>query len=128
MKGSINELIKLQALAALARQVVGPMLFCVAEWTVDTDVIRLLSRWQSDEMLHYLHSLAEPLMRNFASQMLLGGAFTLTLIPNQDCPSFTHSKEAYPPTLNGLLEDNSTSRTSISLELDARRGGKGNGS
>ena len=53
---------------------------------VDTDVIRLLGRWRSDEMLRYLHTSAEPLMRNFASQMLSGGAFTL--IPNQDCPSF----------------------------------------
>lgn len=53
---------------------------------VDTDVIRLLGRWRSDEMLRYLHTSAEPLMRNFARQMLSGGAFTL--IPNQDCPSF----------------------------------------
>ena len=28
---------------------------------------------------------------------------------------------------NGLLEDDNTSRTSISLELDVRRGGKGKG-
>jgi hypothetical protein len=53
---------------------------------VDTDVIRLLGRWRSDEMLRYLHTSAEPLMRNYARQMLAGGAFTL--IPNQDCPSF----------------------------------------
>jgi hypothetical protein len=53
---------------------------------VDTDVIRLLGRWRSDEMLKYLHTSAEPLMRDYARQMLSGGAFTL--IPNQDCPSF----------------------------------------
>lgn len=53
---------------------------------VDTDVIRLLGRWRSDEMLRYLHTSAEPLMRNFAGKMLSGGEFTL--IPNQDCPSF----------------------------------------
>jgi len=53
---------------------------------VDTDVIRLLGRWRSDEMLKYLHTSAEPLMRDYARQMLTGGAFTL--IPNQDCPSF----------------------------------------
>lgn len=53
---------------------------------VDTDVIRLLGRWRSDEMLRYLHTSAEPLMRDYARQMLAGGAFTL--IPNQDCPSF----------------------------------------
>ena len=53
---------------------------------VDTDVIRLLGRWRSDEMLRYLHTSAEPLMRDYARQMLSGGVFTL--IPNQDCPSF----------------------------------------
>lgn len=53
---------------------------------VDTDVIRLIGRWRSDEMLKYLHTSAEPLMRDFAKQMLSGGTFTL--IPNQACPSF----------------------------------------
>lgn len=53
---------------------------------VDTDVIRLIGRWRSDEMLKYLHTSAEPLMRDYAKQMLSGGSFTL--IPNQDCPSF----------------------------------------
>ena len=53
---------------------------------VDTDVIRLIGRWRSDEMLHYLHVQAEPIMRNFARRMLSGGAFTL--LPNQDVPMF----------------------------------------
>jgi hypothetical protein len=47
---------------------------------VDTDRIRLLGRWRSDEMLRYLHVQAEPVMRNFASQMLAGGHFAL--LPN----------------------------------------------
>ena len=51
---------------------------------VDTDVIRLLGRWRSDEMLRYLHTQANPLLRTFASQMLTGGHFTL--IPNQLVP------------------------------------------
>ncbi len=57
---------------------------------VDTDVIFLIWQRRSDEMLKYLHTSAEPFMRDFAKQMLAGGTFTFTLIPNQDqdCPSF----------------------------------------
>jgi hypothetical protein len=51
---------------------------------VDTNVIRLLGRWRSDEMLRYLHVQAEPVMRDFARRMLTGGSFTL--LPNQDVP------------------------------------------
>ena len=54
--------------------------------SVDTDVIRLLGRWRSDEMLRYLHLQAAPLMHDFAKKMLSGGTFTL--IPNQLVPSF----------------------------------------
>ena len=53
---------------------------------VDTDVIRLLGRWRSDEMLRYLHTQAGPVTRDFARRMLSGGTFTL--IPNQLVPSF----------------------------------------
>jgi hypothetical protein len=53
---------------------------------VDSDVIRLLGRWRSDETLRYLHVQAEPLMRDFARRMLSGGTFTL--LPNQDVPLF----------------------------------------
>ena len=51
---------------------------------VDTDVIRLLGRWRSDEMLRYLHLQAAPIMKNFSRDMLRGGSFTL--IPNQLVP------------------------------------------
>ena len=51
---------------------------------VDTDVIRLLGRWRSDEMLRYLHLQAAPIMENFSRDMLRGGSFTL--IPNQLVP------------------------------------------
>jgi hypothetical protein len=44
---------------------------------VDTDIIRLLGRWRSDEMLRYLHLSAQPIMRDFSRQMLQGGAFVL---------------------------------------------------
>lgn len=51
---------------------------------VDSDVIKLLGRWRSDEMLRYLHLQAAPIMHSFARDMLRGGAFTL--IPNQLVP------------------------------------------
>jgi hypothetical protein len=47
---------------------------------VDTDKIRLLGRWRSDEMMRYLHVQAFPIVAPFASQMLHHGSFTL--IPN----------------------------------------------
>jgi hypothetical protein len=56
----------------------GAMALLCAE--VDTDKIRLLGRWRSDEMLRYLHIQAYPLTATFASQMLLHGNFAL--IPN----------------------------------------------
>jgi hypothetical protein len=53
---------------------------------VDTDIIRLLGRWKSDEMLRYLHLQAAPLMSDFSRRMLTGGNFTL--IPNQTVPLY----------------------------------------
>ena len=53
---------------------------------VDPDIIRLLGRWKSDEMLRYLHLQAAPLMRDFSRRMLAGGNFTL--IPNQMVPVY----------------------------------------
>ena len=44
---------------------------------VDSDRIRLLGRWQSDEMLRYLHLQAQPVMQDFASRMLSGGNYSL---------------------------------------------------
>ena len=53
---------------------------------VDTDVIRLLGRWRSDEMPRYLHTQAGPVLCDFSKKMLAGGSFTL--IPNQHVPTF----------------------------------------
>jgi hypothetical protein len=47
--------------------------------SVDANIIRLLGRWRSDEMLRYLHVQARPLMKDFASKMLTGD---FTLMPN----------------------------------------------
>jgi hypothetical protein len=54
---------------------------------VDTNLIRLISRWRSDEMLQYLHVQAEPVMRQFGS---------FTMHPGQDVPMFLKRS---PPTL-----------------------------
>ena len=51
---------------------------------VDTDIIRLIGRWRSDEMLRYLHCQAAPLMSDYARKMLTGGQYTLH--PNQLVP------------------------------------------
>ena len=62
----------------------GAMVLLCAQ--VDSDVIRLLGQWRSDEMLRYVHIQAEPVMRDFASRMLTHGSFVLT--PNQDVPCY----------------------------------------
>lgn len=51
---------------------------------VDPDVIRLMGRWRSDEMLRYLHVQAYPLMKHYAQKMLSAGMYTL--IPNHLVP------------------------------------------
>ena len=50
---------------------------------IDPDVIRLLGRWRSNEMLRYLHLSAEPVTRRFARQMLQA---EYTLVPHQLVP------------------------------------------
>jgi hypothetical protein len=60
----------------------GAMALLLAQ--VDTDIIRLLGRWRSDEMLRYLHLQAQPVMLNFTRRMLQGGVYTL--LPGQDVP------------------------------------------
>ena len=51
---------------------------------VDPDVIRLIGRWRSDEMLRYLHVQAYPLMKDYSRRMLSSATFTL--IPNHLVP------------------------------------------
>jgi hypothetical protein len=51
---------------------------------VDTNIIRLLGRWQSDVMMRYLHLQAQPIMRGFSQQMLVSGDYKLH--PGQDVP------------------------------------------
>jgi hypothetical protein len=53
---------------------------------VDSDIIKLLDRWQSDTMMRYLHVQARPVMRNFAARMLHGGAYDLVQNPTFQNP------------------------------------------
>jgi hypothetical protein len=63
---------------------------------VDTDIIRLVGRWRSDEMLRYLHLQAYPLMHTFASRMHQHGSFTL--LPGQlIAPAAAPILDAVPP-------------------------------
>jgi hypothetical protein len=71
-----------QDISARSLRAAGAMALLCAH--VDTDLIRLIGRWRSDEMLRYLHVQAEPVMRNFAAQMLMHGSFVLH--PGQDVP------------------------------------------
>jgi hypothetical protein len=69
-------------ISARSLRAAGAMALLCAQ--VDSDIIRLLGRWRSDEMLRYLHVQAEPVMRDFSRRMLTGGSFTL--LPNQEVP------------------------------------------
>ena len=51
---------------------------------VDPNIIRLIGRWKSDEMLRYLHVQAAPLMEDYSRRMLVGGDYSL--LPNQMVP------------------------------------------
>jgi hypothetical protein len=67
-----------QEVSARSLRAGGAMALLVSK--VDTDIIQLLGCWRSDEMLRYLHLTAEPIMRNFAQQMLHAD---YTLSPHQ---------------------------------------------
>ena len=45
---------------------------------IDSDRIRRIGRWRSDEMYCYLHVQAQPVMNGLAAAMLRGGSFRLT--------------------------------------------------
>eukprot|EP00957_Ditylum_brightwellii_P112765 8596676-Ditylum_brightwellii.AAC.1 len=44
---------------------------------IDSDTIRLIGCWRSDEMLRYLHTTARQLMRNHAATMVANGNYKL---------------------------------------------------
>ena len=43
---------------------------------IDTDLIKLLGRWQSDAMIRYLHQDATPIMRRLAARMFRNGSYS----------------------------------------------------
>ena len=53
---------------------------------IDTDIIRLIGRWRSEEMLRYLQLQAEPLMRGFSKRMVIHGNYSM--LPVQRVPDF----------------------------------------
>jgi hypothetical protein len=53
---------------------------------VDGNIIRLLGRWQSNDMPRYLHLHVHPVMRNFAAQMLQHGMYNLVQYVQQQNP------------------------------------------
>ena len=54
---------------------------------IDSDRIRLIGRWQSDQMYRYLHVQAQPVMNGIANSMLLGGHFRFApTLPHPDPP------------------------------------------
>ena len=52
---------------------------------VDSDIIRLIGRWRSDEMIRYLHVQAAPLMAGYSARMVQASNYRL--IPNREVPS-----------------------------------------
>jgi hypothetical protein len=61
--------------SARSLRAAGAMALLCAQ--VDSDTIKLLGRWRSDEMLRYLTIQAQPVMRHFSQRMLQGGQYTL---------------------------------------------------
>ena len=51
---------------------------------IDTDIIRLIGRWRSDEMIRYLHLQVEPLMRGFSKCIVTHGNYSM--LPGQRVP------------------------------------------
>ena len=63
---------------------------------IDTNIVRMVGRWRSDEMLRYLHLQAYPRMRTFAAAMHNHGSFTLIpgqLIPQAAIPLLNHNEQ-----------------------------------
>ena len=46
---------------------------------VDHDIMSLIRRWSSDEIMRYLHVQAEPIMMNFSKLMICHGNYNLLL-------------------------------------------------
>ena len=54
---------------------------------VDSDIIKLIGHWRSNEMLRYLHVQSNPLMRNFLRFILTHGNYYF-LLHQEEVPCF----------------------------------------
>ena len=70
---------------------------------IDTDRIRLLGRWRSDEMLRYLHVQAVPIVAPIAAAMLRHGHFSLLPARPQSPSQADHGAGPQPPGGTGGL-------------------------
>ena len=64
-----------QDISARALRAGGAMALLCGQ--VDSDIIKLVGRWRSDEMLRYLHLQAYPLVMHLAPLMVRGGKFRM---------------------------------------------------
>ncbi len=62
---------------------------------MDTDRIRLLGRWQSDQMFSYLHVQAEPVMRHLLPECFTA-AITPCFLTRRLSPAVIHSSRCAP--------------------------------
>ena len=62
---------------------------------VDSDRLRMIGRWRSDEMFRYLHVQAHPVMNGLSAAMLCGGDFRL--IPAYFSPPSFPPFDLWPP-------------------------------
>ena len=69
---------------------------------VDSDRIRLIGRWRSDEMYCYLHVQAQPIMAGVAATMLRGGDFRLN---NPPLPTIPNGLPPFPAPLAPMAEE-----------------------
>ena len=53
---------------------------------VEKDIISLIGRWRSGEMMRYLHVQAEPIMRNFSKLVI--SHVNYNLLPHTDVPLY----------------------------------------
>eukprot|EP00957_Ditylum_brightwellii_P102767 7831563-Ditylum_brightwellii.AAC.1 len=67
--------LKAQEISARSMRAGGAMALLLGR--VDSDTIRLIGRWRSDEMLRYLHTSARQLMHNYANTMVAHGNYEL---------------------------------------------------
>ena len=69
---------------------------------IDSDRIRIISRWRSDEMYRYLHVQDQPVMAGVAAIMLRGGDYHLNTTP---LPADPGGPPFLPTTLALLAEE-----------------------